>query len=224
MAEQILAEQIATQLRRDILRGKFPPGATIKERDSAAEMGVSRTPMREAIRILAKEGLLVLRPAHSPTVAKPTFREISDAIEVLLAIEYLAAELACRNATDEDIAEIRAIHEEVVAKYDLVGALDLFEIDMAFHHAIAKATHNAALLDTYRSYLERLWRARFLSARQKRTRERVVNHHAAILDALEARDIQAAKAAIEMHLGGLAENIRPVIALEQGAGPRQAEG
>lgn len=223
MADQVSAEQIAAQLRRDILRGKFLPGASIKERDNAAEIGVSRTPMREAIRILAKEGLLVLRPSHSPTVAKLTFKEISDAIEVLLALEHLAVKLACRNATDEDMAEIRGIHEEVVTKYDQLDPLDLFEIDMAFHSAIAKATHNDALLATYRSYLERLWRARYLSARQKRTRERVVNHHAAILDALEARDTKAAKAAIEQHLGSLTENIRSVIELEQSAGPGQAE-
>ncbi|MEQ9673915.1 MAG: winged helix-turn-helix domain-containing protein, partial [Roseovarius indicus] len=69
MAEGILAEQIANQLRRDILRGKLAPGASIKERDNAAEMGVSRTPMREAIRILAQDGLVILRPARSPIVA-----------------------------------------------------------------------------------------------------------------------------------------------------------
>jgi len=224
MADQVLAEQVAAQLRRDILRGKFPPGASIKERDNAAEMGVSRTPMREAIRILAKEGLLVLRPSRSPIVAKPTFKEISDAVDVLLALEYLSVELACRNATGKDLAEIRNIHQAIAEKYDLLDPLDLFELDMAFHNAIAKGAHNEALLATYRSYLERLWRARFLSARQKRNRERVVNQHSAILEALEGRDAKAAKAAIELHLGSLAENIRPVIEGEHRADSKQTSG
>lgn len=218
MPDRSLAEQIADRLRRDILRGKHPPGTPIKERDNAADLGVSRTPMREAIRILAKEGLLVLRPARSPIVARPSFREIADSVEVLLALEYLSADLACRNATAADLAGIRAIQRRLADGYDRLDPLELFEIDMAFHDGIARASHNAALIATYRSYLERLWRARFLSARQKRNRERVVNQHAAILGALEARDATAAKAAIEAHLGTLAENIRPVIEEEQGAG------
>ena len=218
MAEEVLAEHIADQLRRAILRGTFPPGASIKERDNAAEMGVSRTPMREAIRMLANEGLLLLRPSRSPVVANPTFKEVLDAVEVLLALEFLSAELACRNATDRDMQEIRAIHSTIAEQYNDIDPLDLFETDMAFHTAIARASHNDSLLATYRSYLERLWRARFLSARQKRNRERVVSQHAAIVQALEARDAGGAKAAIADHLGQLAEHIRPIIEQEHGEG------
>ncbi|WP_146346750.1 GntR family transcriptional regulator [Phaeobacter marinintestinus] len=215
MAEQVLAENIATQLRRDILRGKFPPGASIKERDNAADMGVSRTPMREAIRILAREGLLILRPSRSPIVANPSFKEISDAVAVLLVLEDLSVTLACRNATDEDLERINAIHEQIRERYDTLDALDMFEIDMAFHSAIAEAAHNPSLYDTYRSYLERLWRARFVSARRRRNRDRVVAHHSALMEALENRDEVAAKQAISTHLGSLAEDIRPVIEDEQ---------
>ncbi|MDU8927076.1 GntR family transcriptional regulator [Alisedimentitalea sp. MJ-SS2] len=215
MADQVLAENIANQLRRDILRGKFPPGAPIKERDNAAEMGVSRTPMREAIRILAREGLLVLRASRSPIVAKPSFKEISDAVDVLLALENLSVVLACRNASDKDLANLKAIHKDIADRYDDLDPLDLFEIDMSFHSAIAKASHNASLFGTYRSYLERLWRARFLSARQRRNRDRVINHHTALLQALTDRDEAAARAAIRVHLGNLADDIRPSIEEEQ---------
>lgn len=215
MAEQVLAEQIAAQLRRDILCGKFPPGASIKERDNAAEMGVSRTPMREAIRILAREGLLMLRPSRSPIVANPTFKEVSDAVDVLLALENLSVGLACRNATDQDLARLDALHEKIVAGYNSLDALDLFEIDMDFHSAIARSAHNPSLYDTYRSYLERLWRARYVAARRRRNRDRVVGQHTTILDALKARDESAARQAINVHLGNLAEDIRPVIEEEQ---------
>jgi GntR family transcriptional regulator, rspAB operon transcriptional repressor len=214
MADQNLAEDIASQLRRDILRGKLLPGDPIKERDNAAEVGVSRTPMREAIRILAKERLVVLRPSRSPIVAQPSFKEIADQVMVLLALEKLSAELACENANDADIAEIRAVNDRMALVYDTADTLDLFEIDMEFHTAIAKASHNEALAETHRAYLARLWRARYLAARQRRNRERVMKHHNAILDGLAARNVEAVRAAIDVHLGQLAEDIRPVLEQE----------
>jgi DNA-binding GntR family transcriptional regulator len=207
MSEEVLAEQIATQLRREILRGKLPPGATIKERDNASEMGVSRTPLREAIRILATEGLVELRPARSPIVSMPTVKQVSDDIEVLLAVEILSAELACVRATDEDIAGIAAIQAEIAAKFDTVDPLDLFEIDMNFHRAIALAAHNAPLADIHRTFLGRLWRSRFLAAVQRRNRERVVAHHDDILAALQNRDPVAIRANILKHIGNLQRDI-----------------
>jgi DNA-binding GntR family transcriptional regulator len=208
MAERNLPEHIANQLRRDILRGTLAPGVPIKERDGAAGMAVSRTPMREAIRILAKEGLVILRPSRSPIVADPSFSEIADAIEVLRALELLSGELACRRATDAEIAGIRAIHERMSELYDRIGTLELFEIDMSFHLAVARASRNEALAETHRAFLARLWRARYLSAKQRRNRERVVGQHGAIVAGLEARDPARVRAEICTHLAALAESIR----------------
>ena len=103
------------QLRRNILRGHAFTGWSIKERDNAAEMGVSRTPMREAIRILAKEGLIELRPARSPIVSMPDgASRSSDDVEVLLAVEKLSGELACDRATDAEIAANSAIVDNMI--------------------------------------------------------------------------------------------------------------
>ncbi|WP_417674126.1 GntR family transcriptional regulator [Roseibium sp.] len=215
MSEPNLADEIAVRLRRDILRGKLPPDAPIKERDNASELGVSRTPMREAIRMLAKEGLVILRPSRSPIVARPSFKEISDQVAVLLVLEKLSAELACVNATETDLEELRAINQRMSDCYDQADPLDLFEIDMGFHTAIAKASHNTSLAETHRAYLARLWRARFLAASQKRNRARVVGEHRVILDALEAHDVEAVRAGIDWHLGHLADDIRPIIEDEQ---------
>ncbi len=215
MSEPILAEEIAARLRREILRGNLPPGAPIKERDNAAEMGVSRTPMREAIRMLAKDGLVVLRPSRSPIVARPSFREIADQVFVLLALERLCAELACVNATVEDLEILEAINRRMADSYDHLDPLDFFEIDMEFHMTIARASHNTALAETHRAFLARLWRARFLSAIQRRNRDRVIGHHSSILMALKSRDVKAASKAINRHLGNLAEDIRPVIEEEE---------
>ena len=208
MSEQTLPEQIAHQLRRDILRGRFAPGDSIKERDNATEMGVSRTPMREAIRILAKEGLVLLRPARSPIVANPSLQELTDHIEVLAALELLSGQLACERASDDEIRAIEQIHLRMQDSYDKIDPLDLFEIDMSFHLAIARASKNQSLADTHGAYLARLWRARYLSAIRKRSRDRVLAQHGEIVAGLLARDIERVTRNIDSHLEHLAINVR----------------
>ncbi|PTW51991.1 GntR family transcriptional regulator [Rhodovulum kholense] len=208
MAEQTRAEDIANRLRRSILHGTLPPGAPIKERDTAAEMGVSRTPMREAIRIIANEGLVLLRPARSPVVASPTLAEVRDAIEVLSALEMLSVRLACDRASEADLDEIRRLERELSDNFTTLDDIDRFEVDMAFHLAIVRAAHNPALAETHQSYLGRLWRARFLSARRKSSRDSVVSQHRAIVAGLEARDSAAAQASLQAHLDRLLANVR----------------
>lgn len=212
MGENTLPEQIAHQLRREILLGNLKPGAPIKERDNAAELGVSRTPMREAIRILAKEGLVELRPARSPVVASPTLKEVTDCITVIVALEELSGELAVQNATEAEIAEIRKLHERMRDNYDVYDHIERFEVDMEFHMAIARASHNEALAETHASYLRRMWRARFLSARTRRNRERVVRQHGDIVFGLQSRDAGQVAMAIHSHLGHLLDSISEAFA------------
>ena len=114
----------------------------------------------------------MLRPARSPRVATPSLRAVIDQVLVLKTLEKLSAELACERATEDDLAKIRSLNDQMSALYDGGDSLDLFEIDMAFHSAIARASHSDDLAETHRAYLERLWRARYLSARQRRNRSR----------------------------------------------------
>src|SRR6056297_877527 len=214
MSKETLAEQIANRLRRNILRGKLLPGMAVKERDIAADMGVSRTPIREAIRILSKEGLVELRPSRSPIVAVSDFSEVADQTEVLIALEKLSAELACKNASEAEIENLAAITQYMSDHFNTTDALDMFEIDMSFHSAIAAASGNKALAETHGTFLRRLWRARYMAARQRRNRERVLNQHTRILDALRARNSDEAREAIGNHLWHLAEDIRSVIEQE----------
>lgn len=206
-----LPQSIADGLRRDILLGKLLPGSTIKERDNAIELGVSRTPMREAIRILAQEGLVVLRPSRSPVVAQPSLKEAKDDLTVMRALEVLSGELACQHATDKELADIRGLHEYLAANQGVLERVDLFEIDMAFHRAIARASHNPSLLETHGAYLARLWRVRFLSASLGRHRAQMIAQHAAILTALEARDADAISAKIDVHLKNLITSMAEVL-------------
>ncbi len=214
MADQTLPAQIANQLRRDILRGVLRPGMSIKERDNADKMGVSRTPLREAIRILATEGLIELRPARSPIVSIPSIKQIADEVEVLLAVEKLSGELACERATDAEVDALAEIVQTMSDKFDTIDAVEMFEIDMSFHAALAQAAHNEPLAEIHGTFLSRLWRSRFLAAIQRRNRERVVDHHTHIVDALRDRDAVAIRAAIGVHLDHLAEDIIDVITQE----------
>lgn len=223
MVDKVLANDIARRLRRDILQGRLAPGASIKERDNAAEMGVSRTPLREAIRILAVEGLVELRPARSPIVAVPSIQQVSDDVEVLLAVEKLSGELACQRATEAEIDAIEAILDDMAARFDSEDPLLMFETDMSFHAAIARAAHNAPLAEIHRTFLARLWRARYLSAIRRRNRARVVDQHRGIVNALRARDIAATRAAIGLHLDRLAEDILEMMRPEIDAAERRAK-
>jgi len=207
MQTPTLAEQIAGQLRRSILTGDLKPGEAVKERDNAAELGVSRTPMREAIRRLANEGLIVLRPSRSPIVANPTRLEVTDNLNVLRVLEGLSGELACENATPAELHGVRDLHEKMVEMSNTADPLDFFETDMQFHAAITAASHNLTLVETQHGYTARLWRIRYLSARQRSDRRRVLQQHGLIVKGLEARDSHLVAREISSHIRHIDVNI-----------------
>jgi len=217
-----LPEIVAEQLRARILLGDFPPGANIPERETSAELGVSRTPLREALRILASEGLVVIRPARSPVVADPSMQEILDLFAVMRALEALAGELVCLHASDDLIGSITARHQvlrELSAREEPVA---FFNADMAFHQAIVDAANNPPLAKTHRQYNSRLWRARFLTARVITERDRIIREHGEILSALQARDTGWATAMLNAHLRSANRKIEELYAEKAalGRGPQ----
>ena len=214
MAEETLPDQIAQSLRRAILRGDLAPGRTIKERDTAAAMGVSRTPMREAIRILAKDGLVQLRPSRSPVVAQLSAGDVADTIEMLTVLELTSAQLACDRATEAEIRQIRRLQDRMETEFDALDPIDVFELDMAFHVAIAKASHNARIAEAHGANLARLWRVRYLSSVKRRSRERVLTEHRRIAEGLAARDRAQVTGALTSHLDHLSRNVRATCCAE----------
>ena len=198
---------IADRLRREILTGAIAPGSPIKERDHAERLGISRTPLREAVRILAKEGLVTLRPLRSPLVTDLTRAEAMDEVAVLRLLELAGGELACANATDAEIAAISALARSVEDNHATGDKVEVFDIDMRMHRAIVAAGHNAALSRSYGEYLARLWRIRFLSARRRSDAAQVLAAHRGMVDALAARDWPAMRAHMESHLDGLVRNL-----------------
>ncbi|MEO4042111.1 GntR family transcriptional regulator [Hoeflea sp. CAU 1731] len=215
ISRQRLGDQVADVLRRQILLGQLKPGDHIHERETSAALAVSRTPLREALRLLETEGLVEMAPARSPIVAKPSLAEVTHLLLVQSALECLAGECACDEATEDEIRKIKAMHETMLATKDNPDPIEFFQVDMGFHVAIVAATKNLPLIKTHKQYHARLWRARFLSARRSPAREAAMIEHANIVEGLQRRDKEQASSGLRKHLRQAIENIKVIYALEE---------
>ncbi|MEM7259397.1 MAG: GntR family transcriptional regulator [Pseudomonadota bacterium] len=206
-----LADRIADELRDLVLLEKLAPGAPIPERETADALGVSRTPLRESLRILASEGLVEIAPNKAPRVANPSIDELRDLLLVQGALEALAGELACDSATDQELDSIAALEANMVSISDNSDPLVFFQMDMQFHQSIVAAARNETLFDTHQTYNARLWRARFISSRQRVNRSGTLQQHNEIVKALLNRDGSACAAALRNHLQAGYENIKKAV-------------
>lgn len=199
--EPPLAERVATRLRDLIVQDELKPGERIRERELAERLAVSRTPLREALKGLAAEGLVELSPNRGATVADPTLREIRDLLEVLGGIEGLAGELAATRAGNEELAEIRALHHEMLAAYARKDRLAYFKVNQAIHGAVVAASANSALQDVHRRLNARLYRVRYRSNLRNTRWHTAIEEHDSMLEALETRDAKRLAAIMRAHLG-----------------------
>lgn len=211
-----LAEEAANTLREYILLEKLAPGMAIPERELAEAMGVSRTPLREALRQLEAEGLVEYSSTRRPHVVDPSLDELAQYISVLGALEGLAGETACAEASDAEIAHIAKLAREIENASSNLGPLEFFRLDMKFHAAIIAASRNEPLGETHRQYNARLWRARFMSSRQSDRRDNTLAEHAAIVDALKQRDRMATRRALRAHLQSTIDNITRIRSASDG--------
>jgi len=213
-----LREETADTLRELILLEKLPPGTSIPERDLAEVMGISRTPMREAMRMLESEGLIEYTRTRRPFVANPSLDDISQNLQVIGMLEALAGELACVHASKAELREITRLNEFMQTHSDKAEPLVFFKADMDFHRTIVQASANAPLIETHRHYNARLFRARFVSSRLHVSRSNTLRQHQQITDALTARDKNAAAAELRAHLETAIENIASTLGPATSAG------
>jgi DNA-binding GntR family transcriptional regulator len=207
-----LAEEAANTLREMILLEKLPAGMALPERDLSDVLGISRTPLREAIRILAHEGLIEFSASRRPRVADPTISEITNHLRIQGALEALSGELACVTAMDDELRHIASLNEEMIEQAGREEPVAAFKRDMAFHSAIVIAAKNEPLVETHKSNNARLWRARFMSSQRKVSRKSTASEHTQIVDALLRRDGPAAAKALKRHLKTAETNIANAIA------------
>ncbi|MCV6591863.1 MAG: GntR family transcriptional regulator [Silicimonas sp.] len=202
-----LAHEAADTLREFILLGKLAPGVAVPERNLSEALGVSRTPLKEALRLLEIEGLIDYGPTRRPRVADPSLDDISQNLAVLGALEALAGDLACQNATDDEIAEAARLERRMREAPSDTDPLEFFRWDMAFHQTIVQAAGNAPLSETHKAYSSRLWRARFISSKMRTARDATLGQHEDIIAALKARDGAACAAHMRRHLEVAVKNI-----------------
>nr|WP_306269424.1 GntR family transcriptional regulator [Pararhizobium sp. IMCC3301] len=214
-----LAEDAAQTLRSMILLEKLPPGISLPERELSEALGISRTPLREAIRLLANEGLVQFTAARRPFVANPTLDEINNCLRVQGALEAVAGELACVRASDGELQEIAKINQAIaeINTDDGDGKLAGFQADMRFHEAIVRAAGNPPLAETHAAYNARLWRVRFLSSQRRAGRISTRQEHSDIVAALLARDARAAARALKAHLKTAETNIAQALSERESA-------
>lgn len=200
LSRQRLADQIADVLRKQMLLGDLMPGQNIPERETATALGVSRTPLREALLILEGEGMVNMAPARSPIVADPTLDELTHLLLIQSSLEALAGETACDAMTDTEFEGIYALHQEMLDTSETAASIDFFATDMKFHTEIVAATKNPSLIKTHQQYNSRLWRTRFVASRRKLNRASSLTDHTNIVDGLRARDKEQTSAAMSEHL------------------------
>ena len=215
LARQSLGNQVADVLRAQILLGQLKPGDVIPERETSAALGVSRTPLREALLVLEAEGLIEMSPSKSPVVANPSLLELTEMLLVQSALEALAGEIACSKATQSDIEAIEEIHNKMVATAEDADPITFFQIDMSFHEAVVAASKNEALIKTHNRFHVRLWRARFLTAGKVTTREVSVADHASIVKGLRARDEEKVSGSMRDHLRKVIDNVTAMYAQQK---------
>ncbi len=196
-----LTAQVAARLRDLIIQDQLRPGERVRERELSERLCVSRTPLREALKVLATEGLVVLSPNRGAVVADPSLQEIHDVLELLGGVEGLAGELAASRIRDEEIAEIRALHYEMLAAFSRQNRLEYFKVNQLIHGAIVRASNNLALVEIHTQLNARVYRVRYRSNLRNTEWQTAIDEHWSILKALEARDGQRLSQVMRAHLG-----------------------
>jgi DNA-binding GntR family transcriptional regulator len=195
-----LHEQAAARLRLLIVRGDLAPGEPLLEADLSDALGISRTPLREALKRLASEGLVELRLNRSAIVAPLRVAELAELFEAVSAIERCAAELAATRMSERDIERLEALQQRIEWHHDRGELRDYFEVNQQIHGAIVGLAGNSVLKATHDMLMPRAERARFLALRVRGRWDESVREHREILAALKARDATRAGALLGHHV------------------------
>jgi DNA-binding GntR family transcriptional regulator len=202
-----LHEQVAMRLRQMLVEGKIAPGAKLNERELAEVLHVSRTPLREAIKMLAAEGLVELLPNRGAIAVSLDEADVRNTFEVMAGLEAMSGELAAQRITDQELAEIKAMHFEMLAAYTRADLSSYYRVNAQIHRAINAAAKNPVLSTTYNQVNARLQALRFRSNQDGAKWKRAVKEHERMIEALTARDPAAMRNLLLTHL----QNKRDVV-------------
>jgi DNA-binding GntR family transcriptional regulator len=195
-----LAEMAARKLRTLILTGKLQPGERVTEAELTDLLQISRTPAREAIRILSSEGLLVVFPNRGAEVVSYSPEVVRDSIEVVEYLEGIAGRFAAKRATDSEVDEICSLTLEMQAAYRRRDKIRYYTLNQEIHYAILKASHNDVLVEEHQRVNTRLFRIRFQPNDSDARWKSAMDEHEAISKALESRQPELLGELLTNHL------------------------
>lgn len=195
-----LRDVVFNTLRQAILRGELQPGERLLEIHLANKLGVSRTPIREAIRKLELEGLVLMIPRKGAVVAEITEKSLRDVLEVRRALEELAMKLACEKILDEEIEELKAAAKEFENALKTKDVTLFAEADVKFHDIIYRTTDNQRLIQLLYNLREQMYRYRVEYLKREDSHETLLAEHQYIIETLEKRDASEAVKAVCAHI------------------------
>jgi DNA-binding GntR family transcriptional regulator len=211
IARRSLHHDVASLMRDMIIAGELAPGVRIAEAELCARFGVSRTPLREALKVLAAEGLIVLQPNRGAAVARTTPEEIDELFPIMGALEALAGELACGRLSGRDLADLEAVHADMVDAHRRGEWVACSKLNRAIHEKLFASAGNAALTQLYQTLMVRIHAVRFVARRSAARWRQAVEDHERLMAGLRARDGATVASVLREHLRHKAEMVREAL-------------
>jgi DNA-binding GntR family transcriptional regulator len=207
-----LHDELVGRLREMIIEGHLAPGEKLSEQALGDLFHVSRTPLREALKVLATEGLIDIRPNRGASVAALTIADLDEAFPIMGALEALSGELACQNATDQQIERAQALHRQMVEKYQAGALSAYFRVNEKIHEVILEAAGNRTLEKMQHGLAGRVRRARYMANMSPARWEQAVGEHEEIIAAFAARDGKRLGQILKRHLANKLEAVKVALA------------
>ncbi len=183
-----LYREVADRVRELIEHGKLTPGERISEKQLCEKFGVSKTPLREALKVLTAEGLVEIMPNRGARVTRLTLKKVKNTYDIMGALEGLSGELACRNISDREIEKIRRLHDQMLEHYKNKELQEYFRVNQKIHESIISAANNDTLVEMYNNLSYRVKRVRYSKKMTDSFWRKAVDDHQNMIEALEQRN------------------------------------
>lgn len=206
-----LRDVVFNTLRQAILRGELKPGTRLMEVQLANKLGVSRTPIREAIRKLELEGLVLMIPRKGAEVAEITEKNMQDVLEVRKALEELSIELACDRITKEQIIDLKIAAKAFERTLDTGDVTKIAEADVKFHDIIYAATDNRRLINLLNNLREQMYRLRVEYLKEPECFPQLIDEHNRLIRSIETGAKEEAKEIIDVHIDNQVQTVLVMI-------------
>lgn len=204
---QSLHESLVAPLREMILQGELRPGEKVPEEQLCERFGVSRTPIREALKVLAAEGVLQILPHRGAIVARITEEQIEELFPIMASLERLAGLLACERISNADVRRVRALHDKMMQHFKSGNESEYLRQNRLIHEAFFEIAGNTMLSALYQQILTRIHVCRFVVRKSPEHWQRAVAEHEQMIELLEARDGAKLAALLEFHITGTTAGI-----------------